>query len=70
MTLTKANTTAFLVETLANLYLKGKPAEISDETITQLCDWLMAEFHQLPLKIFIGFLATSYLLFVVALLHE
>ncbi|MEH1923225.1 MAG: hypothetical protein V7L27_18390 [Nostoc sp.] len=40
-----------MVETLANLYLKGKPAEISDETITQLCDWLMAEFHQLPLNL-------------------
>ncbi|WP_375512251.1 hypothetical protein [uncultured Nostoc sp.] len=51
MTLTKVNTTVSLVETLANLYLKGKPAEISDETITQLCDWLMGEFHQLPLNL-------------------
>ncbi len=33
MTLTKANTTTFQVETLAKVYLKGKPAEISDETM-------------------------------------
>ncbi len=51
MTLTKANTTASQVETLAKLYLEGKPAEISDETIAQLCDWLMGEFHQLPLNL-------------------
>lgn len=51
MTITKVSTTASLVETLANLYLKGKPAEISDETIAQLCDWLMGEFHQLPLNL-------------------
>jgi hypothetical protein len=51
MTLTKANTSASQVETLAQLYLEGKPAEISDETIAQLCDWLMGEFHQLPLNL-------------------
>lgn len=51
MALTKVNTNISLVETLAKLYLEGKPAEISDETITQLCDWLMAEFHQLPLNL-------------------
>jgi hypothetical protein len=51
MTLTKANTTASQVETLAQLYLEGKPAEISDETLAQLCDWLMAEFQQLPLNL-------------------
>ena len=51
MTLTKANTTAAQVETLAKLYLEGKPAQISDETIAQLCDWLMDEFHQLPLNL-------------------
>lgn len=49
MTLTKAN--AFQVETLAKLYLEGKPAKISDETTAQLCDWLMGEFHQLPLNL-------------------
>ncbi|MEG4575080.1 transposase [Microcoleus sp. N3A4] len=51
MTLTKSNTTASQVETLAKLYLEGKPAEISDETITQLCDWLMGEFQRLPLNL-------------------
>jgi hypothetical protein len=50
-TLTKTNTSAFQVETLAKLYLDGKPAEISDETIAQLCDWLMDEFRQLPLNL-------------------
>jgi hypothetical protein len=39
------------VETLAKLYLEGKPAEISDEVIAQLCDWLMTEFQQLPLNL-------------------
>lgn len=39
------------VETLAKLYLEGKPAEISDEAIAQLCDWLMTEFQQLPLNL-------------------
>jgi hypothetical protein len=55
MTLTQANkiesTTASQKETLAKLYLEGKPAEISNETIAQLCDWLMDEFHQLPLNL-------------------
>jgi hypothetical protein len=51
MTLTKANITALQVETLAKLYLENKPAEISDETIAQLCDWLMGEFQQLPLNL-------------------
>ena len=51
MTLIKANTTVSQVETLAKLYLEGKPAEISDETLAQLCDWLMGEFHQLPLNL-------------------
>lgn len=50
MTLPKADTTVSQVETLANLYLEGKPAEISHETIIQLCDWLMGEFQQLPLN--------------------
>ncbi|MEG3858814.1 transposase [Microcoleus sp. herbarium12] len=51
MTLTKTNTTASQVETLARLYLESKPAEISDKTIVQLCDWLMAEFQKLPLNL-------------------
>ncbi|MEG4234459.1 transposase [Microcoleus sp. Pol11C3] len=51
MTLTKTKTTLSQVEILAKLYLEGKPAEISKETIAQLCDWLMDEFHQLPLNL-------------------
>ncbi len=51
MALTKAKTTASQLETLAKLYLEGKQAEISDETITLLGDWLMDEFHQLPLNL-------------------
>jgi hypothetical protein len=51
MALAKTKTTASQVEILAKLYLEGKPAEISDETIAQLCDWLMDEFHQLPLNL-------------------
>lgn len=50
MTLTATNPTT-QVEALAKLYLEGKPAEISDEAIAQLCDWLMAEFQQLPLNL-------------------
>jgi hypothetical protein len=48
MTITTANSTDSKVETLAKLYLEGNPADISAATITQLCDWLMDEFHQLP----------------------
>lgn len=51
MMLTKENTTTTQVETLAKLYLKSKPAELSKETITQLCAWLMDGFHQLPLNL-------------------
>ena len=51
MILTKAQTTASQVEPLAKLYLEGNPAEISHETIAKLCDWLMDEFHQLPLNL-------------------
>jgi hypothetical protein len=48
---TVANSTTSQVETLAQLYLEGKPAEISSATITQLCDWLMDELHQLPIDL-------------------
>jgi hypothetical protein len=51
MTITTATSTASKVETLAKLYLEGKPADISAATITQLCDWLMDEFHQLPIDL-------------------
>jgi hypothetical protein len=48
-TLTEPTTTRIV--TLANLYLAGESAQIADETIAQLCDWLMDEFHQLPLNL-------------------
>jgi hypothetical protein len=56
MTLTQTNPSTLKaassqVETLAKLYLKGKPAEIPKETIAQLCNWLMDEFQQLPLNL-------------------
>lgn len=51
MTLARKNATISQVETLAKLYLESKPAQFSDETIAQLCDWLMDEFQQLPLNL-------------------
>ncbi len=39
------------VETLAKLYLEGKPAEIPDRTISELCDWLWNEFQTTPLNL-------------------
>jgi hypothetical protein len=51
MTLTTVNSNTSQVKTLAKLYLEGKPAEISQQTIVQLCDWLMDEFHQLPIDL-------------------
>jgi len=39
------------VETLAKLYLESDPAEISDATITALCDWLWTEFYSTPLNL-------------------
>ena len=47
----KANTTAYLVEILAKLYLEGKPAKISDATIEELCNWLWSEFQSTPLNL-------------------
>lgn len=45
------NTTVSKVETLAKLYLEGNPAEISDATIADLCDWLWSEFQTTPLNL-------------------
>lgn len=47
----QGNATDRKVKTLAKLYLESSPAEISDETIAELCDWLMTEFQQLPLNL-------------------
>ncbi|MBO0351959.1 hypothetical protein J0895_23320 [Phormidium pseudopriestleyi FRX01] len=39
------------VETLAKLYLESAPAEISEATISELCDWLWGEFQSTPLNL-------------------
>jgi hypothetical protein len=39
------------LETRAKLYLESEPAKISTETQTELSDWLMGEFRQLPLNL-------------------
>ena len=36
------------LETLAKHYLDSKPAEISEQTIDELCEWIITEFQQLP----------------------
>lgn len=51
MALTTMKITDPQVEPLAKIYLESKSAEISDKTVAQLCDWLMDEFHQLPLNL-------------------
>jgi hypothetical protein len=51
MILTKTAPNGSQIDTLAKLYLESKPAEISTDTIAQLCDWLMGEFQQLPLNL-------------------
>ena len=38
-------------EILAQLYLEGDPAEISDATLAELCDWLWSEFQSIPLNL-------------------
>lgn len=39
------------VETLAKLYLESDPAEISEATIAELCNWLWVEFQNTPLNL-------------------
>lgn len=39
------------VKTLAKLYLESEPAEISEQAIAELCDWLWDEFQTTPLNI-------------------
>jgi hypothetical protein len=39
------------LKTLAQLYLQGAPADISNAAIAELCRWLMDEFHSLPLNL-------------------
>ncbi|NJO43062.1 MAG: transposase [Cyanobacteria bacterium CRU_2_1] len=51
MTIAQKDKTTSKVETLARLYLESNSAEIAEETIATLCDWLMAEFQGLPLNL-------------------
>ncbi|MBE9168575.1 transposase [Pleurocapsales cyanobacterium LEGE 06147] len=39
------------LETLAKLYLEGEPAEISEQTKQDFCNWMMSEFQQLPFAV-------------------
>lgn len=39
------------VEVFAKLYLESEPAEISEATIAELCDWLWSEFQSTPLNL-------------------
>jgi hypothetical protein len=39
------------VEHLARIYLESPSIDISEETKTELCDWLMGEFQQLPINV-------------------
>lgn len=39
------------VEILAKLYLESDPADISEATIAELCDWLWSEFQSTPLNL-------------------
>ncbi|PSO87985.1 MAG: transposase [Cyanobacteria bacterium QH_9_48_43] len=49
MTLT-TNTKPTL-ETLARLYIYGEPAEVSDDTKTEFCNWILEQFQQLPFAV-------------------
>ena len=51
MRTTPAIASSSKVEILAKLYLEGAPADISEDTIAELCDWLWNEFQSTPLNI-------------------
>jgi hypothetical protein len=51
MTPAREKTTTSQLETLAQFYQAGQPAEISSETLSQLYDWFIDEFRQLPLDL-------------------
>jgi hypothetical protein len=38
-------------EKLAKLYLEGTPAEISEETRAELCEFIMSQFRALPFAV-------------------
>jgi uncharacterized protein YggL (DUF469 family) len=39
------------LKTLAQLYLEGEPAQVSEQTKQEFCDWMMGEFQQLPFAV-------------------
>ena len=39
------------VEILAKLYLESEPAQITDATLAELCEWLWVEFESTPLNL-------------------
>jgi hypothetical protein len=48
---TRSNIKTSKVETLAKLYIKNEPAQITDETLAELCEWLWVEFESTPLNL-------------------
>jgi hypothetical protein len=48
---TAKNLTPSQVENLAKLYLEGNSIEISDDTVIELCNWLVSEFQNTSLDI-------------------
>ena len=48
---TSPNIKTSKVETLAKLYLESEPAQISDATLVELCEWLWVEFQSTPLNL-------------------
>jgi len=48
---TRSNIQTSKVETLAKLYLDSEPAQITDATLVELCDWLWGEFQATPLNL-------------------
>ena len=39
------------LETLAQLYLEGEPAQVSEQAKQEFCNWMMGEFQQLPFAV-------------------
>jgi hypothetical protein len=48
---TQSNIKTSKVETLAKLYLESEPAQITDATLAELCEWLWVEFESTPLNL-------------------
>ena len=47
----RSNIKTSKVETLAKLYLESEPAQITDATLAELCEWLWVEFESTPLNL-------------------